>query len=89
MLVKPDLATWVEFVDYIRSVAVGNHDLVAFDIGPDNEPLAAILQVGEEFSRLYYIDLASGDATDLGQIGRGELVVGLSIQVGPDCVAVQ
>ncbi len=60
-------------------------DLAAFDIGFDNEALAAILRVGSESSRLYFIDLASGDATDLGQIGKGEQIVGLAIQAGPVC----
>ena len=74
-------------LDTVGRLGIDADDLAAFDIGPDNEPLAAILPVGEEFSRLYYIDLASGDATDLGRIGQGELVVGLSIQVGPACAA--
>jgi Domain of unknown function (DUF4394) len=68
-------------------LGIGADDLVAFDIGPDNEALAAILLVGSEASRLYFIDLTSGDATDLGRIGKGEQVVGLAIQLGPTCAA--
>jgi hypothetical protein len=59
--------------------------LVSMDIGPNNEALAAIQPVGSPFSRLYFIDLTSGEAIDIGQIGAGELVVGLAIEVGPQC----
>ena len=58
---------------------------VSFDIGPNNEPLAAIQPKGSPFSRLYVIDLTSGAAIDIGQIGTGELVAGLAIEVGPQC----
>jgi hypothetical protein len=60
-------------------------DFVSFDIGPNNEALAAIQPVGSPFSRLYVIDLTSGVAIDIGQIGTGELVAGLAIEVGPQC----
>jgi hypothetical protein len=41
-------------------------------------------------SRLYFIDLPSGDATDLGQIGvAGKQIVGLAIQRGPVCARTQ
>jgi hypothetical protein len=73
----------------VGRLGIDADDLAAFDIGPDNEALAAILLVGSEFSRLYFIDLATGDASDLGQIGRGELIVGLAIQLGPACSASQ
>jgi hypothetical protein len=73
----------------VGRLGIDADDFAAFDIGPDNEALAAILLVGSEFSRMYFIDLASGDATDLGQIGRGELIVGLAIQLGPECSASQ
>jgi hypothetical protein len=69
----------------VGRLGIDADDLAAFDIGFDNEALAAILRVGSESSRLYFVDLASGDATDLGQIGRGEQIVGLAIQVGPAC----
>ena len=69
----------------VGRLGIDADDLAAFDIGPDNEALAAILPVGSDASRLYFIDLASGDATDLGRIGRGEQIVGLAIQVGPVC----
>jgi hypothetical protein len=69
----------------VGRLGIDADDLVAFDIGFDNEALAAILLTGGEFSRLFFIDLASGDATDLGLIGRGEQIVGLAIQVGPVC----
>jgi hypothetical protein len=69
----------------VGRLGIDADDFVAFDIGSDNESLAAILLFGGEFSRLYFIDLASGAATDLGQIGRGERITGLAIQVGPVC----
>ena len=70
----------------VGSLGIDADDLVAFDIGPDNEALAAILRVGSAASQLYFIDLPSGDAVDLGRIGKGELIVGLAIQLGPQCV---
>ena len=69
----------------IGSLGVDTDDFAAFDIGPNNDALAALRPAGSAFSRLYSIDLPSGGARDLGQIGPGELVVGLSIQVGPVC----
>ena len=63
-------------------------DLAAFDIGPDNEALdRQSSRSGSPFSRLYFIDLTFGDAADLGQIGRGEMIVGLAIQVGLVCAS--
>ena len=52
---------------------------------PTTRPWPPSCRSGARLSRLYFIDLASGDATDLGQIGRGEQIVGLAIQVGPVC----
>jgi Domain of unknown function (DUF4394) len=69
----------------VGNLGVDADDLVAFDIGPDNEALAAIRPLGSTASRLYFIDLPSGKAIDLGQIGTGELIVGLAIQLGPQC----
>jgi Domain of unknown function (DUF4394) len=69
----------------VGNLGVDADDLTAFDIGPDNEALAAIRPVGSPFSRLYFVDLPSGRAVDLGRIGKGELVVGLAIQLGPQC----
>jgi hypothetical protein len=69
----------------VGDLGVDADDLTAFDIGPDNEALAAIRPVGSPFSRLYFLDLPSGRAVDLGRIGKGELVVGLAIQLGPQC----
>jgi hypothetical protein len=60
-------------------------DMVSFDIGPNNEALAAIQPVGSPFSRLYFVDLLSGNAIELGQIGTGELIAGLGIELGPQC----
>ena len=69
----------------VGTTGVDADDMTAFDIGANNEPLAAMRPSGSPFSRLYFIDLPSGSAIDLGQIGPGELVVGLAIQVGPPC----
>jgi len=69
----------------IGSLGVDADDLLAFDIGPDNEALAAIRPLGGDASRLYFIDLPSGNAVDLGRIGKGELIIGLAIQLGPSC----
>lgn len=69
----------------VARLGVDTDDFAAFDIGPNNDALAALRPVGSAFSRLYLIDLPSGSAYDLGQIGQGELIVGLSIQVGPAC----
>lgn len=72
-------------LDTVGRLGIDADDSTAFDIGLDSEALAVIVPAGSGVSRLYFIDLASGDATDLGQIGRGELIVGLAIQVGPVC----
>jgi hypothetical protein len=69
----------------VGNLGVDADDLAAFDIGPDNEALAALRPAGSPFSRLYFVDLPSGSATDLGRIGKGELVSGLAIQLGPLC----
>jgi hypothetical protein len=70
----------------VGSLGVDADDLAAFDIGPNGEALAALRPSGSQVSRLYSLRLPSGDAVDLGQIGRrGEQVVGLAIQVGPVC----
>jgi hypothetical protein len=71
----------------VGSLGLDADDLTAFDVGPENEALAAIRPLGSPFSRLYFIDLPSGRAIDLGRIGKGELVVGLAIQLGPQCDA--
>jgi hypothetical protein len=70
----------------VGRLGIDADDLVSLGIGPNHEGLAAVLPVSSGFSRLYFIDLASGDATDLGQIGAaGEQIVGLVIQRGPVC----
>jgi hypothetical protein len=71
----------------VGNLGVDADDLTAFDIGPDNEALAAIRPAGTSSSRLYFVDLPSGRATDLGRIGKGELVSGLAIQLGPQCAS--
>jgi hypothetical protein len=69
----------------IGNLGVDTDDFAAFDIGPDNDALAALRPEGGAFSRLYVVDLPSGRARDLGQIGPGELITGLAIQTGPTC----
>jgi hypothetical protein len=69
----------------IGNLGVDTDDFAAFDIGPDNDALAALRPAGTAFSRLYVVDLPSGRARNLGQIGSGELITGLAIQVGPNC----
>ena len=70
----------------VGRLGIDPDDLTSFDIGPNQEALAAVLPVSSAFSRLYFIDIVSGDVTDLGQIGRnGEQIVGLAIQLGPVC----
>jgi hypothetical protein len=69
----------------VGDLGVDTDDFAAFDIGPDNDALAALRPTGRAFSRLYVVDLPSGRAQNLGQIGSGELVTGLPIQVGPTC----
>ena len=74
----------------VGRLGIDADDLVSFDIGPNHEGLAAVLPASGAFSRLYFIDLATGDATDLGQIGAaGEQIVGLAIQLGPVCATTQ
>ena len=74
----------------VGRLGIDADDLAAFDIGPNQEGLAAVLPVSGAFSRLYFIDIVSGDATDLGQIGAaGEQIVGLAIQLGPVCARTQ
>lgn len=69
----------------VGSMGVDVGDLAGFDIGPRNEAFAALLPVGASASRLYSIDLVSGQAINLGRIGRGELITGLAIGLGPQC----
>jgi Domain of unknown function (DUF4394) len=69
----------------VGTLRVDVGDLGGFDIGPRNEALAALRPVGASGSRLYAIDLASGEATDLGSIGRNEAITGLAIGLGPHC----
>jgi hypothetical protein len=69
----------------VGALRVDVGDVGGFDIGSDNEAFAALQQVGSTFSRLYSIDLASGEATNLGRIGGGEVVNGLAIGLGPRC----
>jgi hypothetical protein len=69
----------------VGSLGVDADDFTAFDIGPDNEALAAMRPGGSPWSRLYFIDLPSGQVVDLGRIGKDEAVTGLAIQLGPQC----
>jgi hypothetical protein len=69
----------------VGSLGVDADDFTAFDIGPDNEALAAMRPAGNVASRLYFIDLPSGQAVDLGRIGKDEVITGLAIQLGPQC----
>ncbi len=69
----------------VGSLRIDVGDLAAFDIGPKNEALAALQPAGSTASRLYAIELASGQAFNLGRIGRNELVTSLAIGLGPDC----
>jgi hypothetical protein len=69
----------------VGNLGVDADDLSAFDIGPDNEALAALRPAGSLSSRLYFVDLPSGQAVDLGRVGKGETITGLAIQLGPDC----
>ncbi len=71
----------------VGRLGVDADDFTAFDIGFDNEPIAAIRPAGSAFSGIYVVDLPSGVATRVGQVGRGEVVTGLAIQVGPVCQA--
>lgn len=70
----------------VGSLRIDAGDVGGFDIGPNNEAFAAILPAGGDFSKLYYIDLPSGEAWEIGSIGLGELVTGLAIGLGPQCV---
>jgi hypothetical protein len=69
----------------VGSLRIDVGDFGAFDIGPRNEALAALQPAGSMASSLYAIDLASGEAMNLGRIGRGELITGLAIGLGPGC----
>jgi hypothetical protein len=69
----------------VGRVGVDADEFTAFDIGFDNEALLTARPAGSQFSRLYFVDLPSGEAVDLGRIGNGELIVGLAIEVGPQC----
>lgn len=59
-------------------------EVVGLDISAGGSAIAALQRTGASFSRLVSIDLASGQARDLGKIGRGrgEAVSGIAIQVG-------
>jgi hypothetical protein len=69
----------------VGALRVDVGDVGGFDIGPNNEAFAALQPVGSNGSRLYFIDLPSGQVTDLGSIGRNEVITGLAIGLGPDC----
>jgi hypothetical protein len=70
----------------VGSLRIDAGDAGGFDIGPNNEAFAAILPAGGDSSKLYYIDLPSAQAWEIGSIGPGELVTGLAIGLGPQCV---
>jgi hypothetical protein len=74
----------------VGRLGINADDPVSLDIGPNYEGLAAVLPVSSGFSRLCFIDLASSDATDLGQIGEaGEQIVGLAMKRSPVCARTQ
>ncbi|HEX2521237.1 MAG TPA: DUF4394 domain-containing protein, partial [Terriglobia bacterium] len=69
---SPNLGT----LSTVGSLGVDTSDLVGFDISSGGATAFASLTVaGEAASKLYSINLASGSATSLGNIGGGEFAI--------------
>ncbi len=69
----------------VGALRIDAGDVGGFDIGPRNEALAAILPEGGISSKLFYIDLPSGAAWEIGEIIPSQVVTGLAIGLGPQC----
>lgn len=54
---------------------------VAFDISDvANTALIAVRTASEPRTRLHRVDLSTGRATDLGQVGDGSALIGVAIE---------
>jgi Domain of unknown function (DUF4394) len=73
----------------VGALGIDASNVGGFDIGPNNEAVAAILQVGSNSSKLYSIDLPSGVAWEIGELVPRQVVTGLAIGLGPQCTGAQ
>lgn len=74
-------------LDTVGSLGIDVTDLVGFDIdGSSNFAYAALQEVGMSRSMLYQIDLMSGAATAIGEIGGGALVGSIAVVPAPATV---
>ena len=65
----------------VGALGLGPLTDVAFDISDvANTPLIAVRTVAEPRTRLHRVDLATGQTTDLGQVGDGRALIGLAIE---------
>ena len=65
----------------VGALGLGALTDVAFDISDvANQALIAVRTAAEPRTRLHRVDLATGRATDLGQVGDGRALVGLAIE---------
>jgi Domain of unknown function (DUF4394) len=59
--------------------------LSGFDIGSNNQALAAFQKAGASHTRLYGVDLTNGKSKEYGRIGKnGEVITGLAISLDQD-----
>lgn len=58
-------------------------NLVGFDISPSGAAFAATQEIGQSISMLWSINLASGAATPLGQIGGGTMISAIAVIPAP------
>jgi hypothetical protein len=71
-------------LNLVGSLGLDVESVVAFDIsGPTGIAYAAMISNGSKVSSLYRINLSTGAATLLGQIGSGLAVTGLAAPTGP------
>jgi hypothetical protein len=69
----------------IGALMVDTSDLVGFDISGNSGIAFASLTLSDGFSDLYTIDLATGAATRIGDIGAGTLAVrGIAVGAVPE-----
>ena len=65
----------------VGNLGVDTNEFVGFDIyACDLVGYAALTTPGDTASKFYRINLATGAATLIGQIGGGELIIGIAIR---------
>ena len=66
----------------VGSLGVNSSGVLGFDISGLTDTAYAALNPNDGFSNLFTINLATGAATQIGQIGSGYLIRGLTTQIG-------